>query len=250
MAKYKAIIIDDEKSARNILSKLLNNHCPQIELVATCKNLIEGVEQIKQQRPELVFLDIEMPNYAGYEITSFFDQIDFEIIFVTAYDSYAVKAFEMSALDYLLKPIDINRLVAAVDKFEAQKAQRDLSINYKVLLDSMNEGQQQKIVVQVKGGQKAICIKDIVALEANSAYCIIHTQEQGKFLYSKHLKYFEELLADNKSFIRTHKSWIINSNYMEQYSKSGLTVSLKGGIQAKLSKYKKDNFESIIKYQF
>lgn len=246
MATTKAIIIDDEKSARNILAKLLANHCPQIEVVASCKNLVEGVDQIKELQPELVFLDIEMPNYAGYEITSFFEQIDFEIIFVTAYDSYAVKAFEMSALDYLLKPIDISRLVSAVDKFEAQKAQRDLSINYKVLLDSMNDEQQQKIVVQVKGGQKAICIKDILALEANSAYCIIHTKDEGKFLYSKHLKYFEELLAENKNFIRTHKSWIINSDFLEQYSKSGLTITLQGGIQAKLSKYKKDQFESAV----
>ncbi|MEO9533543.1 MAG: LytTR family DNA-binding domain-containing protein [Crocinitomicaceae bacterium] len=244
--RFKAILIDDERSARNILSRLLELHCPEIDILDTCKNLEEGVQSIKTNKPELVFLDIEMPNYAGYEIGSFFDEIDFEIIFVTAYDSYAIKAFEMSALDYLLKPIDIDRLKFAVQKFISEKEKEDASINYQVLLESLSEDRQQKIVVQVKGGQKAIALKDIVALEASSAYCTIHTIDEGSFLYSKHLKYFEDLLEDEKNFIRTHKSWIINSDYLEQYSKSKFTIQLNNGIEAKLSKYKKEVFESSI----
>lgn len=244
--KFKAILIDDERSARNILARLLELHCKEIEVIDSCKDLEEGVLSIKQHQPDLVFLDIEMPNYAGYEIGSFFEKIGFEIIFVTAYDSYAIKAFEMSALDYLLKPIDIDRLKFAVQKFVSEKQKADASINYQVLLESLSEDKQQKIVVQVKGGQKAIALKDIVALEASSAYCTIHTVDEGSFLYSKHLKYFEDLLEDEKNFIRTHKSWIINSDYLEQYSKSKFTIQLNNGIEAKLSKYKKEAFESSI----
>ena len=244
--KFKAILIDDERSARNILARLLELHCKEIEVIDSCKDLEEGVLSIKQHQPDLVFLDIEMPNYAGYEIGSFFEKIDFEIIFVTAYDSYAIKAFEMSALDYLLKPIDIDRLKFAVQKFVSEKEKADASINYQVLLESLSEDKQQKIVVQVKGGQKAISLKDIVALEASSAYCTIHTVDEGSFLYSKHLKYFEDLLEDEKNFIRTHKSWIINSDYLEQYSKSKFTIQLNNGIEAKLSKYKKDQFEAVL----
>lgn len=242
--QFKAIIIDDEKSARNILSTLLKNHCPQLEVVEACKNLEEGVSAIKKHQPDLVFLDIEMPNYAGYEIVSFFETIDFEIIFVTAYDSYAVKAFELSALDYLLKPIDIERLKLSVKKFVNEKEKLDARLNYQVLLNSLSEEKEQKIIVQVKGGQKVIAIKNIVALEASSAYCTIHTLKEGSFLYSKHLKYFEDLFASEKSFVRTHKSWIVNLDHMLQFSKSKFTIDLSGGIQAKLSKYKKQEFEN------
>lgn len=244
--QYKAIIIDDEKSARNIISKLLSKHCPQIEVIASCKNLLQGVDQIRELTPDLVFLDIEMPNYAGYEIMSFFDEIDFEIIFVTAYDSYALKAFEMSALDYLLKPIDILRLKEAVSKFVSQREQRDLTSNYQVLLESLQGQKEQKIIVQVKGGQKSIRLSDIVALEASSAYCMIHTKSEGGYLYSKHLKYFEDLLKDQKKFVRTHKSWIINADYLEKYSKSKFSITMSNGLEAKLSKYKKEAFEAII----
>lgn len=240
---YRAILIDDEKSARNILTRLLSVHCPEIEIVAVCKNVPEGVEAIKEFEPALIFLDIEMPNYAGYEIISFFEEINFEIIFVTAYDSYAVKAFELSALDYLLKPIAIDRLKFSVRKFIEGKAKEDASLNYQVLLESLTENSPRKIIVQVKGGQKALALNEIIAFEASTAYCTIHTLNQGSFVYSKHLKYFEDLLADDKSFIRTHKSWMINLTFMAYYSKSKLTIQLSNGLEAKLSKYKKEFFE-------
>ena len=246
MKKHSAIIIDDEKSARNILSRLLTIHCPKIEVLKAYDNLEDGVQSIKEIKTDLVFLDIEMPNYSGYEIVSFFEKIDFKIIFVTAYDNYAIKAFEMSALDYLLKPIDVGRLKQAVRKFELEKEVIDASLNYQVLMDDLESSKNKKIIVQVRGGQKAIALNDIVAFEANSAYCTIHTINQGKFLYSKHLKHFEDLLRGNQPFVRTHKSWIINLEYLEKYSKSKFTILLKNGIEAKLSKYKIERFETAL----
>jgi two-component system LytT family response regulator len=111
--KIKAIIVDDEESARDVLQNLLLLFCPNVEVVAKCENVLKAVDAINKEQPDLVFLDIEMPNYAGYEIVNFFDKINFEIIFVTAYDQYAVRAFEVAAIDYLLKPIDIDRLKAS-----------------------------------------------------------------------------------------------------------------------------------------
>lgn len=116
MKKIKAIIVDDEESARDVLENLLLRFCPEVTLVAKCSHVEEAVQTIKNTQPHLVFLDIEMPNYAGYEITEFFDELPFDIIFVTAYNQYALRAFEVSATDYLMKPIDIERLKEAVQK--------------------------------------------------------------------------------------------------------------------------------------
>ena len=113
-----AIIVDDEESARNVLSKLLHRFCPKIKVLGTYDNLIDAVEGIKLQQPQVVFLDIEMPNYMGFEIVNFFESFSFHIIFITAYDRFAIKAFEISAFDYLLKPIDIDRLKNTVEKLD------------------------------------------------------------------------------------------------------------------------------------
>lgn len=243
--KFAAIIIDDEESARNILSNLISSFCPEIKVVDKCENLEIGVESIKRLKPQLVFLDIEMPKYAGYEITSFFDQIDFEIIFVTAYDHYAIKAFEVSALDYLLKPIEIDRLNAAIENFKKRQAISNKAENYEVLVESLKTNVVNKIVVPVGGAQKVIEIADIIAIEAQESYSLIHTRHE-KVLFSKNLKHFENLLADNTEFVRTHKSWMINLHHMIQYSKTALTIELESGVEAKLSKYKKEDFEKAI----
>jgi two-component system LytT family response regulator len=244
--KIKTIIVDDEESARNILSSLLAIHGPQFEIVAKCVDLEEAVLKIEEHQPNLVFLDIEMPNYAGYEITSFIKNPKFDIIFVTAYDHYAVKAFELSAVDYLLKPVDIERLKKALIKFLDQHDSKNQALNYQVLIDSLKEDNVKKIVVQVNGGQAVISVDDIIAIEANESYSLIYTLQGDKHLYSKNLKHFESLLEKNPNFVRTHKSWLINTDFMEKYSKSNLQIELKQGIVAKLSKYKKDQFESAI----
>jgi two-component system, LytTR family, response regulator len=247
MAKlYKAILVDDEESSRNILSHLLGKHCPQIEILLCCEDLEQAVVSINKLKPDLIFLDIEMPNYAGYEIVSFFEKLDFEIIFVTAYNDFAVKAFEMSAVDYLLKPIDIERLIQAVKKFEDKQGAKDLEINYKVLQESLTEEAVSKIVISIPSGQKVLEVKDIVAIEANQAYSHIHTIDGNKYMFSKNLKHFELLFEENKHFIRTHKSWMVNTKYVLNYSKSRLLIQLENNIEAKLSKYRKDIFKQAI----
>jgi two-component system LytT family response regulator len=176
-----------------------------------------------------------------------FEQIDFEIIFITAYDHYAIKAFELSAIDYLLKPIEIERLKESVVKFERKIKLKDASLSYKVLVESLKTDCIKKIVVQIKGGQKIIHVKDIIAIEAKESYSLIICSDKQEFLYSKNLKHFEKLLLENKNFLRTHKSWIVNINFLESYSKSTFKINLENGVEARLSKYKKQSFESQIK---
>ncbi len=245
MNKIKAILVDDEESARNVLKNLLSRFCPDIELLAECENVIESVEAIKKHQPQLVFLDIEMPNYSGFEIVKFFKEINFHIIFVTAYDQYAIKAFEFSALDYLLKPIDIERLKMSVERVKQQQNILQQAERLTLLNDTLETKQIKSIIVSDKANQHILLIKNIIAIEAQESYCLIHTLEK-RFTVSKNLKHFETLLETIPQFLRVHKSWLINKECLLSYSKSELTIQLKGGIKAKLSKYKKSEFEEVL----
>lgn len=245
MKTIKAILVDDEEGARDVLANLLLRFCPNVELLAKCSNVPEAVEQIKSLQPDLVFLDIEMPNYAGYEIVNFFDKIDFEIVFVTAYDQYAIRAFEIAALDYLLKPIDIERLKLAVERVLIYSNKKLQEQRLQVLQESMSTKTLSNIIVADKGQQHIVSLDKIIAIEAQESYCILHTTEK-QFVASKNLKHFETLLETNARFFRVHKSWIINKDFLQTYSKSELSIQLTNGLTTKLSKYKKAEFEAAI----
>lgn len=245
MEKLNAIIVDDEESARDVLENLLLRFCPEVTLVAKCNNVLQAVEAINKEQPHLVFLDIEMPNYAGYEIVNFFKEINFEIIFVTAYDQYAIRAFELSAIDYLLKPIDIERLKLAVSKVKTQLNLKQNSERLQLLRTTLQTKEIKNILVSEKGNQYLVAVDSIIAIEAQESYCFIHTPDK-KYMVSKNLKHYETIFADNLSFIRVHKSWLIAKEHIVNYSKSDLSINLTNGINAKLSKYKKAEFEDAI----
>ena len=156
MTNIRAILIDDEQSARNVLTNLLERTLFNIEIIATASSLEEGVEQIKELKPNVVFLDVRMPNYAGYEIVEFFDTIDFEIIFVTAYDQYAIKAFELNAIDYLVKPIDRKKLALTINKLNDKLNQQAELIDYRSLLKTIKEKKYKRIVIPEIGNRRII----------------------------------------------------------------------------------------------
>ncbi len=243
--KIKAILVDDEEGARDVLENLLLRFCPEVELLAKCINLKEAVEKINILKPNLVFLDIEMPNYAGYEIVNFFDKIDFDIVFVTAYDQYAIRAFEIAAIDYLLKPIDIERLKKAIGRVVVNENIEQQADRLSLLSSSLEGKQLKNIIVSDKGQQNVVAIENIIAIEAQESYCVIYTIDK-KFTVSKNLKHFETILDTLPQFFRAHKSWLINSKHIQHYSKSELTIQLSNGIITKLSKYKKAEFEELI----
>jgi two-component system LytT family response regulator len=246
MTKIKAILVDDEESARDVLENLLLRFCPEVELLGKYSNVIDAVDAVKTLNPDLVFLDIEMPNYAGFEIVSFFEKVNFDIIFVTAYDQYAIRAFEISAVDYLLKPVDIERLQQSVKKSQERLITKNQIDRFQFLSSALESKAVSNIIVVDKGYQNAIPISSIIAIEAQESYSIIYTEEKN-YTASKNLKHFENLLEENQKFFRVHKSWVINLDYLENYSKSLLEIRLKNGMTTKLSKYKKAEFEEVIK---
>ena len=243
--KLKTIIVDDEESARDVLFNLLQRFCPEVEIVGSCKSVIEAVRAIELHQPQVVFLDIEMPNYAGFELFNLVEKINFETIFVTAYEQYAIKAFEVSALDYILKPIEIDRLKSAVEKVRNQIEVKQQREKLSVLTETISQKKIQNIVLQCKGNQVVVPLENIIAFEAQESYCTVHTLDK-RFIQSRNLKYFETLLDENSNFIRIHKSWLINKNHLLSYSKSELSIQLAGSICAKLSKYKKQEFEELL----
>ena len=247
MAEIKAIIIDDEQSARNVLSNLLKRASTNVTILDSCNNLESGVQKIKELQPNVVFLDVQMPNYAGYEIASFFETITFEIVFVTAYDYYAIKAFELNAIDYLVKPIDRNRLNIALDKLEKKINQQASLVDYLSLLKTIKDKNYKKIVIPELGNRHIINFDDIVAIEADGAYSTIHLVSQNIITTSKNLKYFETILANETIFFRSHRTWIINLTHTEFFNKATLNISLnKGAIIAKVSRSRISDFESAI----
>lgn len=244
----KAIIVDDESAARNILEKLLTLNHPEIEVLDKCEHLMDAVASIQKHDPDVVFLDIEMPNNAGFEIVKYFDKIHFEIIFITAFNRYAMRAFEVAALDYILKPIEEQRLSESIDRLQKRVHDKHTLQKVQLLQESMQSAEITRITVFHKGSRHVIALNQIIAIEADKAYCNFHVLNSSEvFILSKNLKQVEELLAGNSQFFRSHKSWIINIDHMTSYSKSKQLIYMETGIPAKLSRYRLDDFQVKLK---
>ena len=164
----RAIIIDDEAKARRILESFLTDYCKQVQIVGMAEDVMQGVKMIQKEKPDVVFLDIEMPGYNGFQLLEFFDEIDFEIVFVTAYSEFALKAFQVSAIDYLLKPLQIEQLKKAVEKIEKIKGSSLSNQRLNVLKENLQANKIKKIVVPVGTGSLFIDVNDITHLKANS----------------------------------------------------------------------------------
>ncbi|PHR17206.1 MAG: DNA-binding response regulator [Fluviicola sp.] len=247
MNKIKAIIVDDEQWARTVLNSLLEKDFNHIEVVAKCEDVLSAVEQIKLHQPDVIFLDVQMPEYAGFELVNFIDEINFEIIFVTAFDRYAIKAFELNAVDYLVKPIDRKKLSSSIDKLTSKLEQKGGLDNYHELLKSIKDKSYNKIVLPELGNRRILELDSIIAIEADDTYCRVYLTNEKVITVSKTLKYFEELLEDNTSFFRSHRSWIINLKYIETYNKSENTITMARNIKTMISRKKNDEFELAIK---
>lgn len=247
MQTIEAIIIDDEQRARNTLQILLQEFCPQVHIVATCSNIPDAVLKLNQKRPQLVFLDIEMPEYNGFELLSFFREIDFQIIFVTAYNEYALKAFEVSAVDYLLKPVDIDKLKIAVEKATKRINISTPQQNIDLLKDSFKTGQFNKIALPVSEGLLFIEVNDIVYLEAEGAYTNVWLNNSTKILVSKKIKFFEEIVDTRANFFRSHRSYIVNINYLKKYNKNESSLLLDNNKIVYISRDRKSEFEEQLR---
>lgn len=242
----KCIIIDDENKARLLLQNMLTDVSPDIEVLSLCDDLPSGVKAIKKLKPDLVFLDIEMPGHSGLEILDYFEdeEITFDIIFCTGYKEYAIQAFKLSATDYLLKPLNPLMLKEAVDRF-LKKTKHEKATEYRVLQENMSvhkDTGDKCIVVNLSNSTRFIKIKDIVMLKAEGSYCEIHLQNGEKLLTSKNLKHFEELLNMVPYFFRSHKSYMVNLKSVLEYNKGDNQLTLQGKLNSTLSADKSDLF--------
>jgi two-component system LytT family response regulator len=242
--KIKAIIVDDEKHSRTLLKELIELAELEVEIIGEGENLPNAVELIYSLKPDLVFLDIEMPGYSGLQINDFIkSEREFDIIFVTAYNQFAIEALRMSAFDYLLKPLEIDELTASIDRYKKKKVLKiDNSITKKleVLTNNLATTTNKKIVIQSQQGMHYFETDKIYYLEASSMYTIIH-MDTGQFVASKPIKDFEEILSPN--FFRIHRSYIINCNYVVKYSnKEGAVVTLINNTSLPISRSKRDDF--------
>lgn len=246
---YKAIIIDDEAKARRILHTLLTENCPQIEIVAEAEDVPSGVKAINQHKPQIVFSDIDMPNYNGFQLLEFVDKANFELIYCTGHNEFALKAFEVSAVDYLLKPIQISLLINAVEKAiklcNSNKPQS--TERFDTLRENLKDTVMKKIALPVAEGLTFVNITDIMYLEADGAYTTIFLKDGNKLLISKKLKEFENILSNNKHFFRTHRSYIINIDSIKQYIKSdGGSIILQNNAAVPVARERKDEFQAFI----
>lgn len=212
-----AIIVDDEPDCSEILATLLERYCPQVKVLEICYNGEKGLKAIRDEKPQLVFLDIEMPQMNGFELLEKLQPINFKLIFTTSYDQYAIKAIKFSALDYLLKPIDREELQQAVKK-AIEALQVPIPQQFEVLLQKIKSSASpnQKIALPTLEGLQLVSVDEIISCESDRNYTYIYMKSKVKLTISRSLKEIEEMLEDY-SFLRVHHSYIVNLNEISKY---------------------------------
>lgn len=242
MKNIRAIIIDDEISSTETFSIELGMYCPQVEILAKCNSAAEGLSKIASLKPDLVFLDVEMPWMNGFELLQQIEKIDFEVVFVTAHDAFALKAFKVSAADYLLKPIKKEELIAAVDRVVERLARTESANNIESLLTNINFLQLNipKISFATSDGIEFLSIPDILYCESDNNYTCIYNADGSKLLVSKALKQIESMLEDYH-FLRIHQSYLINLRHIKKYQRGqGGSVILTNGKELPVARARKD----------
>lgn len=244
----RALLVDDETANINNLKAMLAKYCPHVTVLATADTILEAAELIKLHRPNLIFLDIEMGKDTGFDLLQSINLIDFQVIFVTAYHKYGIQAIKHAALDYLLKPLDIDELKVAVAKADekinslAQQSQVDF------LLQQWTSKRQlpQKIALSFQNETRYLLVQDIVRCEADDAYTVFHFLNEAKIIASKPLKEYSELLIPH-GFIRTHQSHLINPNYVKSWLKEdGGTILLENQVKIPVSKPNRDRVKDAL----
>lgn len=240
----KAIIVDDELGARESLSKMLEKNCSSVQIVAKADSMLSAYEAIINFHPDLVFLDIEMPNGNAFDLLEKIKEIDFDIIFTTAYDHYAIKAIKFSAIDYILKPIDPEELVQAVHRYEEKSGQKNmLDKKFKTLLNNLKpENKLKKVGIPDGDGLIFINLADIIRCDSDGNYTFFILTSGKKIVASRTLGEYEQLFADD-NFFRIHRSHLINLQHVKKYLKGeGGYVIMSDNSQVEVSRRNKNDF--------
>lgn len=241
----RVILIEDEKNAMDALQIKLQENFSDVQIVASCFTAEEGMLKIEALKPDLVFLDINLPDFDGFTMLEKIQKNHFKVIFTTAYDEYAVKAFRYNAIDYLLKPIGVHELKEALQRYRQRSGEGQSLDQIKYFLQNINNTTQgiNKLAIPAQRGLKFIDISDIIRLESENNYTIFHVKGQPKLVASKTMGDYEDILDENQ-FVRIHQSHIINLACLKEYLRiDGGTVVMTDGMELEISKRRKDYFK-------
>lgn len=244
----ESVIIDDESAFINTLDIMIKEH-PDFKIVGTARSVKDGIELINRIKPDIVFLDIQLEDGLGFDVIKATSSLDYIVIFVTAFDYYAVEAFRFSAMDYLLKPISSDNLKDALDKVNKRFDEKGLKSRIELLLNNYQtkEKHKKKIVLKELDTHHIFSVDDIICCSAEGSYTKFYIKNNIRIVVSKHLKEYEKLL-ENYDFIRVHRSHLVNINKIHKYEKKdGGVLSLEENIQVMVSVRKKDAISAILK---
>src|SRR6186713_571130 len=243
----RTVVIEDEEHSRKMLMGMLQDNCRAITVVASADSVRTGLTAITEHRPELVFLDIELQSETSFEILEKLPEINFELVFTTAFDHYALKAIKFCAIDYLLKPIDLNELRTAVAKAEKRLNREYLNKNLEVLVNNLKSGSQNnhRISLSTLEGLLFVNVRDIIYCESSGPYTKFIFKQAAVIVTSKHLKEYEDLLSDY-DFFRIHKSYLVNLQEIKKYIRGdGGHLIMSDGAALNVSKQRKEDFLRI-----
>ncbi|MEO8406353.1 MAG: LytTR family DNA-binding domain-containing protein [Chitinophagaceae bacterium] len=249
----KAILVDDEPDGIRTLQKMLELNCPEVQVEATCSNAIMAKEKLEEIRPDVLFLDVRMPGKSGLDMLSEIDDINFEVIFVTAHNEYMLQALQFSAVDYLMKPVDEDRLIEAVQRVTKRLKQEKTGGQAEALLHNINKAGfplEMRLCLPTQKGFTIVKLEEIVYCEAQRSYTIFRLTNGKSIMISKPLFDYERLLTDT-IFLRVHKSFLINLLHVKEYKRGeGGTVIMSNAMEIEVSRRKKEQFLLKVKEFF
>jgi two-component system LytT family response regulator len=244
--KLITVVIDDEQDAVNFITSVITEYCPDLETVGKAHNVKDGIQLINDVKPDLVFLDVEMPNGTGFDLLSHFPEKNFDVIFITAFNHYAIRAIKFSAVDYILKPINISEFIESVNRVVQKHSSNNIlsRITYDALLENLRTIHPTRLVIPTADGREYLNPETIIRIEADRSYSWFYINDKRKILVSKHLKEFQDILND-RNFFRPHNSHLINLDYVKKFVRQdGGYIVMFDGSQVPISRNRKDLFLS------
>lgn len=243
----KAMMVDDEQSSLDLLQWLVGQYCPDISAVRTARSVQEAMPLIQSFKPDIVFLDIQMPHQSGFDLLTTIDNWNFEVIFTTAYNEFAIQAIRFSALDYLLKPVDESELKKAVERYKAKRIYAPAGqLLFRNFIQNISQGSREKFKLALADATeiKYVQLNEIIRLQAESNYTHIFLSGNKVFVSAKTLKEYDEILQGHK-FLRVHKSHLVNPAHIESYDKQGV-LCMSDGTKVEVARRKKDFLQQAL----
>lgn len=243
----KAVVIDDEKNNQELIVNLLNLYCKNVDVCGTANSVETGYKLISEQAPELIFLDVQMQDGTGFDLLKLFPKIGFKVVFVTAHEEFAIDAFKVSALDYLMKPVSPAHIITSVAKAEELISQEELNVKFQTLLTNVGKqnGSRKKIVLKTQERIYSVELTTIIRFESDGNYTKVFLSDGNRIMVTKLIKEFDEMLAEY-GFIRVHQSHLINPEYLFFFEKTENTVVMKDNSKVPVSARKKDVVMGIL----